>query len=781
MPRDINPTSCRKQNPSQQWPLYEMVLNRASTALRIAGYPISHCSGCHVAVLRSLLSTFVAPTARNPTFTTGQLQKLSTTAPRYNLAENAITQVAEASVSRPISNESPQRNRVESNGDHSLPWYLREAQPTLRQIELPDELAERQKLPDLPPHAPPVLQPLLEHLSVDIGLDDLHMLDLRRIDPPPALGANLIMIIGNARSEKHLHTSADRLCRWLRSTYKLRPDADGLLGRNELKLKLKRRARAMKMLANVNATERLNKDNGINTDWVCVNVGQVEPAEGTPKFVPPKPGFVGFGSQTNKVTLVVQMFTEEKRAEMNLEGLWNTVQKIKDREKADREAESPEPELATEVDTDLDSPEAQELVSALSQDAHAPSRRAMKAYKSVQTRGFHDNAHLKTASAADAVPSLWHTEIRSITENANSPSQNTKELLHEIQSVRSEDALKNLGRGAEDFASTSFLSQFYRSIPLQPQTVHWECLAEMYLHAAKLGHSGYSAEHMSSLLSRIQLSTTDISENVFLAAFKAMLIPLARSVSVREPYKHYFTRAVRVLELMENYGYDPLSPQIVVCLDEAFTPASTNSSDDPLHDEMVSIHDQLHDVVDDASVTPLDEHFYKQLLSSCARLNHWRGFWNIWHGMARRSLARSGDLYRLAFSAVARSGHQHRCLAALRSCVPQMRREEPVVQLYDASLAEAIQKCILVAEPEIQVQAGSAGSGKEEFVPLWRACEAILTNGRARDLGNFRDSAEQLENPPLTLSRNELGSLRIHIAHIRKLQNIMQFQRHEPQ
>jgi Ribosomal silencing factor during starvation len=251
---------------------------------------------------------------------------------------------------------------------------------------------------------------MLEYLSVDTGLDDLTLLDLRTLDPPPALGANLLMIIGTARSVKHLNVSADRFCRWLRSNYKLRPYADGLLGRNELKLKLRRKARRAKLAASVGNTmyeKGGGADDGITTGWICVNVGQVEDglvknAEGQgetvaehniqeeqdeavaikepddeavteydiqeeqdevvatqepadeaaakanitqaisdeaaaqssttqeeEEYLNPDPSsddqdsiYIGFGSRSNAPRIVVQMFTEEKRAELDLEGLW---------------------------------------------------------------------------------------------------------------------------------------------------------------------------------------------------------------------------------------------------------------------------------------------------------------------------------------------------------------------------------------------------------------------------------------------------------------------------
>ncbi|CAO1601542.1 ATPase synthesis protein 25 mitochondrial [Xanthoria calcicola] len=166
---------------------------------------------------------------------------------------------------------------------------------------------------------------MLQHISVDLGLDDLYLLDLRDLDPPPALGANMLMVIGTARSEKHLHVSADRLCRWLRTTHRLTPYADGLLGRGELRLKLKRKNRRARMLNSVGASDSSNTDDGIRTGWVCVNIGMVEDGRGSLlKAVELQDdNYVGFGGETSGVKVVVQMLTEEKREELDLETLWS--------------------------------------------------------------------------------------------------------------------------------------------------------------------------------------------------------------------------------------------------------------------------------------------------------------------------------------------------------------------------------------------------------------------------------------------------------------------------
>ncbi|KXL50629.1 hypothetical protein M433DRAFT_158009 [Acidomyces richmondensis BFW] len=211
----------------------------------------------------------------------------------------------------------------------STPWYLEPEHHPPPQPSSP--IGARQRLPPIPSHPPPILQPLLTHISVELGMDDLSLLDLRSLDPPPALGANLLMIVGTARSEKHLHVSADKLCRWLRSDpFYLTPFADGLLGRNELKLKLRRRAKRLRLMTGigVKAAADTELEEGIRTGWVCVNVGRVEGGE-----LPDQAAgvhqrdaqVVGFGTRVGGSSIVVQLMTEEKRGEIDLERLWTGI------------------------------------------------------------------------------------------------------------------------------------------------------------------------------------------------------------------------------------------------------------------------------------------------------------------------------------------------------------------------------------------------------------------------------------------------------------------------
>ncbi|KAF2772701.1 hypothetical protein EJ03DRAFT_168797 [Teratosphaeria nubilosa] len=242
----------------------------------------------------------------------------------------------------------------------AVPWYLQAEHQPVQPHESP--MAARQRLPDLPDHLPPLLQPLLEHVSIELGIDDLSLLDLRIVDPPPALGSNLLMIIGTARSEKHLHVSADKLCRWLRSDpYYLSPFADGLLGRNELKLKMRRRAKRTRMMAGVGAKTTADTDleEGIRTGWICLNVGRVEGGE-LPEVMAERQqkqeNVVGFGTVSSGSSIVVQLMTEEKRGQMDLEKLWTGIlnRNRKEREERDKEAAEEEARAGAQVRQTLD-------------------------------------------------------------------------------------------------------------------------------------------------------------------------------------------------------------------------------------------------------------------------------------------------------------------------------------------------------------------------------------------------------------------------------------------
>jgi len=193
------------------------------------------------------------------------------------------------------------------------------------QVEAPRHptlVHEQAPLPPIPDDSPKLTEPLLKFVADELGLDALSLLDLRNLDPPPALGPSLLMIFGTARSERHLHVSADRLVRWLRGRG-ITASADGLLGRNELKTKLRRIARKAKLMGTGGVPR--GGDDGISTGWVCVNLGLVGGSHEEILMLDDQGRPTGFGVPQTGTTMVVQLMTEGRRAEMDLESLWGGI------------------------------------------------------------------------------------------------------------------------------------------------------------------------------------------------------------------------------------------------------------------------------------------------------------------------------------------------------------------------------------------------------------------------------------------------------------------------
>jgi ribosomal silencing factor RsfS len=269
------------------------------------------------------------------------------TNPEARNIEHVLPPSASATTEPPIADPAQPPSSIDSAlaaSDSSIPWYLRQ------QSVLRDQAQKPIEIPDLPPNPPPLLKTLLEYISITAGLDDIEMLDLRHLDPPPALGPKLIMIIATARSEKHLHVAADGFARYLRREHGLKANAAGLLGRNELKIKLRRKAKRMRMLANVGGTvPEGNIDDGIRTGWICCTLSKIEahpddlhmPGDNVEEFV-------GFRDVKPGVNVVVQMFTEEKRAETDLETLWGGV--LKTHQRQDKAAEDKLKDLTDPVE-----------------------------------------------------------------------------------------------------------------------------------------------------------------------------------------------------------------------------------------------------------------------------------------------------------------------------------------------------------------------------------------------------------------------------------------------
>ncbi|KAL2153530.1 hypothetical protein VTH82DRAFT_4685 [Thermothelomyces myriococcoides] len=285
---------------------------------------VSRCPSCYLSALRPI----IAPATRSA----GPHARVAVAIPETRQLAPLIA--APFATFRPTSRllSSPSiEEREEKQSGHSeqgdglspesknsdVPWYLQVEAP-----RHPTLVSEPAPLPEIPDNSPKLIEPLLQYVADELGMDNLSLLDLRAIDPPPALGPGLMMVLGTARSERHLHVSADRLVRWLRGRG-ITARADGLLGRNELKIKLRRLARKAKLLGNSGVMR--GGDDGISTGWVCVNLGLVGGTHKEIQILDEEGRPTGFGVPQTGNTIVVQLLTESRRRELDLEGLWTEI------------------------------------------------------------------------------------------------------------------------------------------------------------------------------------------------------------------------------------------------------------------------------------------------------------------------------------------------------------------------------------------------------------------------------------------------------------------------
>ncbi|KAL2044517.1 hypothetical protein N7G274_003222 [Stereocaulon virgatum] len=632
----------------------------------------------------------------------------------------------------------------------STPWYL--------QVDMPQRtsnpLLQSQQIPELPPDPPPLLQPMLEHISTDLGLDDLKLYDLRNIDPPPALGANLLMVLGTARSEKHLHVSADRFCRWLKTTHKLSPYADGLMGRGELKLKLRRKARRARLLSNVGSSETSNVDDGIRTGWICVDVGTIDDGRAPVETLVGQEGYVGFGEEVGGAKVVIQMLTAEKREELDLEDLWGKMQRRQQR-KEERFSRGQAALLTTQEIGPWSSKQersSSDLLSSLSSSSKPPigkfDQRRYYHHQSVSLgvgpEAFLNGGHrgLDELSLEPDIrpPETSHPERE--TESTFSSTQEHQHsggkghfgdasklialqtLVDHLERLPSQDAIRALGKGAGDFDSTAFLSSFYQSYPLFPSVDHWECRLAVVCHGIIIGHPGYSKFHLEFLTNEMQSSLVEIPARIFLRLFKTFLTSFAKDAAPLSLSERSVLSAANVLEFMSLHGHDILTEEIRSDLLVATLRVFSVANDHPKKLSRKAFQNLMY-LFDCYLGKPPTVETELRIFHEYADQWGLSGIEEYWRFPARYMRPRPRAMYLAMFRRVAQSKYRTFVMRMLRECIPEMHREEPAVQL-DADLAQAVMECVLVAEPNIKRMAMDESNHEREWVRLWRHCQEAL-------------------------------------------------------
>lgn len=611
----------------------------------------------------------------------------------------------------PLVVETPEENTASppAADQESIPWYLQVETPAPQQ-EHP--FSERQRLPPLPESPPALLQPILEHVSVELGIDHLSLIDLRELDPPPALGANLLMVIGTARSEKHLHVSADRLCRWLRTEHRLSPFADGLLGRNELKLKLRRKAKRTRLLSAVGAKETANGDvdDGIRTGWVCVNVGRVE--GGDLKKSEESHDIVGFGSQTPGSRIVVQMMTEEKRGQIDLETLWGGILRRAGKAQADKNQEVDEAEKRVRAGMLL------EQSSSESNDSYRYRPQAAAYPSGQQARAFHSSARATTQQGAQiSTTSQLNPTSDAIVQSAVILNH----MLDHFKTMSPEDARRALGKHSSDQESTPFLRAFYTAMPRFPEATHWHLHIALRCHAIRLGHPGYSSACVIEDLENMRLACLMPDEATYLNVFAAVMLPCLNEAPNAERLisRRVLQQALAVLDRMFENGYDPVSHSVREILYRA-TSTAPAIMEDTLKTSMIpSTQSTQEPLALNQLVSALSVYSLRTAAKACA----WSEFWDMWRSFPRRMSPRSSDMYVTMFDKVAEKNSQRDAMEALRQCIPEMLRERPLVKI-EGQVANAVIRCLQIAEPRAERLARAGNRG--EWASLWIQCARAL-------------------------------------------------------
>jgi len=553
------------------------------------------CCSCRNSILRAVLGS----TATNARFLTQPQRRPFQSSTRRFLSSQ---RPHETDAARQVE-ETPESD---TKDESEKPWFLEEEPPR----HAPS--LHKPTLPHAPEGAPALVDPMINYIYEDMGLDDISLLDLRELDPPAALGANLIMLFATARSERHLHVSAGRFVRWLKRNYKVNARADGLIGPGELKTKLRRLKKKAKLMGN-NTMIVPGGDNGISTGWVCVNFSASGHDTDELSSFDESGRFSGFGSSLTGTTVVVQCLTESRRSELDLETLWQGVLRRSLEQTSKIKGEKTEDRAAFE-----------KLVSSRMQQPSNPSASQWQALQqaSQQQRHFSTMARRLQPRTERRAPAAG----KGVQEPASQVVVEDANQLDLARLRRQISELQTSGIPLNQDVLQSLICAVFEAAPSTPDS-SGERLAlvdELLLTAQERGMTVWSRE---------------------------MLVTLIESVVNSPVYGPELQRSQSNLEFL-----------------------------------LVEMQ------------SALDEPQVLRLMHAYARHQDWERFWDAFRSPARFQVARSSELYELAYSTMAATRDPKLCTDALRWVYPEMLKEEPPV-LPTGSLYTALKACILVADP----------------------------------------------------------------------------------
>ncbi|GAP86385.1 putative ATPase synthesis protein mitochondrial protein [Rosellinia necatrix] len=616
-----------------------------------------------------------------------------------------------------VATEESKAASVPADVPADVPWYL--------QVESPTHVAslEPSPLPETPPDCPPLIKALLEYASEEMGLDALSLLDLRKLDPPPALGPNLFMLFGTARSERHLTVSAGRLVRWLRYKHHVHADADGLLGPNERKIKLKRKAKRARLLGPMGTDDA---DDGIRTGWICVNLGTIDRGGAETAVVAEDGRASGFGVSQIGSTIVFQIMTEGRRTEMDLETLWTRAldRSLSPPSKpgSAQAQEDERPVSKTKSDSNLHSVE-RALIAGL----HRPSgvsdsrrRQSPGALPSNQA-SFYSTWEQATPPTTNVDPLSTSSpeELARVLAYDAHQKQRLLELLRaQLDEMDTEAARAALAEPNHHQPSTPFMELMELAMATFPPPRTWE-----YRLAIQHKGSVSGAPGATRSLDNVRLLVEELRIYGIKATRQQYLQLLSCIFYAREPQSDdILDAALDVISTMHQRREPIKVSDLLVTIIEG---ASMGNNRGRWTRELIA---RIETLLYQPSSPCMDEGLLARLMSAHARQGNWTGVWRAWGVPARHLHPRSADMYIHMFQLATATRSMRICEQVLRRCIPESNSEDPPV-LSNMGLRLAALECVQIADPRArelaeQIPVDSTGHllrlATREFVKLTR-------------------------------------------------------------
>lgn len=580
---------------------------------------------------------------------------------------NAESQPNNGSTAAAAEDGSRTPQAEKDGGQEEEPWYLQEEAP-----RHPSLIQHSQTLPEVPDNVPGILHDLVKYAAEDMGLDNVKLLDLRTLDPPAALGPNLIMLFGTARSERHLHVSGRHLISWLRSKG-INAHADGIVGPNEFKIKMRRKQRKARLLGT--AATPMGGDDGVTTRWICTNLGTISSGSQGPVEYETA---TGFSTTKTGTTIVVQAFTESKRKELDLEVLWSRILARRgddnlitdDMEYTEADAHSNELSLFTEGG----SPKV----------FATPSQRR---FLSTSSRRPHQVTDPPTS---DSISNHVNPTLDPATFIATKVAE-LERLQTQFASFSYEDAVKAL-KDSSTGQTSAYTSAWNQAIRRLRPEHSWQFRLWLCVAGRQLGVRRFDLAHLRELVHEMELLGIICHCSHYIEMLQVVYLePTDSTVPLSEQSK----LALEILNVMYERGEPIMTTDVIVSLLESL--ARTESQGKQTSELQVVLEKFLLQV----DLPYMGEDAILRLMNAYAAQDNWTRFWEIWRMPPRFQEPRSRQLYHHLWTTMASTNHQKRCQEAIRWCFHEMLNEDPPVRPV-MEIKDALEACLKVADPQAE-------------------------------------------------------------------------------